>query len=101
MQDMNWREAWSGHSKAFRPEMEKSYGFPNTDLFPDNAGNGTQWFDYLASLCECSLTVSAPSSLAKFAGTVKNCPAPSPFRLILRQHCLIPHRCSQHQHPPP
>ena len=47
---MNWREAWSGHSKAFRPAMEKSYGFPNTDLFPDNAGNGngTQWFDYLA-----------------------------------------------------
>ena len=47
--DMNWRDSPHGHQPGYQNDWNHFYDHPNTLLFPDFAGPGTAWFDYVKS----------------------------------------------------
>ena len=45
--DMNWRDSPTTHQPGYQENWNHVYNHPNTQLFPDFAGPGTGWFDFL------------------------------------------------------
>lgn len=44
---MNWRNSPTNNQGDYQDGEDHFYTYPNTALFPDFAGQGTGWFDYL------------------------------------------------------